>query len=357
MKHIIGLCVLCFLTIACTDPENETVIGYQLEYPAYFPQKNDIPVDNLMQEDKVELGRMLFYEKMLSADSSLSCGSCHQQQFAFSDSAQFSKGIEGRKGDRNSMAIVNSLFEKSFFWDGRANSLEEQALDPIKNPLEMDLSIEEAITRLKGSEKYQELFTKSFGESGITRDNLAKAIAQFERTLISGTSPYDLYKQGKGSLTEQERRGEQLFFTHPEPSVGLRGGNCGDCHSGPLTTNRLFSNNGLDIESIDFGLERVTGSAKDRGKFKIPTLRNIALSAPYMHDGRFGTLKEVLDHYNEHIQQTPNLDLLIIDATNEVNGTSLELTEQEKEDIIAFLHTLTDKEFIENPAFADPNKN
>ncbi len=342
---------------ACRNEEESTPSNeYTLDYPAYYPQKIEIPSNNAMDKNKVELGRMLFYEKMLSKDSSLSCGSCHHQEFAFSDNIVLSEGFDGKVGNRNTMAIVNMVFEKSFFWDGRAASLEEQALDPIENPVEMNLSLEKAIQRLQGSKLYQQKFEECFGANNINKENLAKAISQFERTLISSTSPYDLYKQGKGELTEQEKRGEILFFTHPDPVIGLRGGNCGDCHSGPLTTNRLFSNNGLESPIIDLGREDVTNNSLDKGKFKIPTLRNIELTAPYMHDGRFNTLEEVMEHYNEHIQQSPTLDNLITEASNEVNGNNLALTAQEKEDIIAFLKTLTDQNFIENPAFADPFK-
>lgn len=353
MNYLKWFC-MSMVIVSCVENDDTMPSNYKLEYPAYYPQKIDIPDDNQMNEQKIELGRMLFYEKMLSKDSSVSCASCHQQKFAFSDPKQFSEGVNQTLGTRNTMAIVNMVFENKFFWDGRSNSLEEQALGPIENPLEMNLSLDEAILRLKNSSLYQTEFKKCFGENAITKENLAKAISQFERTLISDQAPYDLYKQGKGNLTKQEKRGEKLFFTHPDPVYATRGGNCGDCHSGPLTTSRLFANNGLENPIIDIGLEEVTKNQNDKGRFKITTLRNIELTAPYMHDGRFQTLEEVLDHYNEHIQDSPTLDVQISNASNERDGKTLALTEEEKQDILAFLKTLTDKNFIENPKFSNP---
>lgn len=353
MNYLKWFC-MSIIFVACVENDDTVPSNYKLEYPVYYPQKIDIPDDNQMDEHTIELGRMLFYEKMLSKDSSASCASCHQQKYAFSDPEQFSKGVNQTSGTRNTMAIINMVFEKKFFWDGRSNSLEEQALDPITNPLEMNLSLEKVISRLTNSDLYQKEFEKCFGENSITKENLAKAISQFERTLISDQSPYDLYKQGKGNLTEQEKRGEKLFFTHPDPIYATRGGNCGDCHSGPLTTSRLFANNGLENPIIDIGLEQITNNPSDKGRFKIPTLRNIELTAPYMHDGRLETLEEVLNHYNEHIQNSPTLDVQIINASNEVGRKTLALSPQEKEDIIAFLKTLTDQNFIENTKFSNP---
>ncbi len=355
-----ALALLGTFLCACGDDDTPTkgAEAYDLKHPGYFGSKYNIPEDNPTTVEGVDLGRHLFYEPMLSLDSSVSCGSCHKQEFAFADDLAVAEGIDGQKGTRSTMALANLLWSKDFFWDGRAGSLEEQALMPIENPVEMNLSLDEAVSRLNGSEFYREKFKSAFGTEVVTKDLLAKAIAQFERSLISGESKYDLYKQGNYTMTDQERLGEQLFFTHPEPSIGLRGANCGDCHSGfLLQTNTFFSNNGLAGNSpTDIGREEVTNDASDRAKFKVVSLRNIALTAPYMHDGRFATLEEVLDHYNEHIQQSQTLDPLIIEASNKVNGTSLELTQEEKEAVIAFLKLLSDEEFISNPAFSDPFK-
>lgn len=346
--------LFALLMFGCKQDDPEPESNFSMNYPGYFNDPS-IPTDNQLTQARVDLGRMLFYEKILSSDSSVSCASCHKQENAFSDTRRLSVGVEGRRTRRHSMAIVNLAWQTHFFWDGRANSLEEQALKPIEDENEMNLPLEEAISRLQSSSRYPRLFENAYGSSTITTQNLAKAIASFERTLISANSKFDKYKQDQGTLTEQERLGEQLFFTHPEPQIGLRGGNCSDCHGGLLTTDNSLRNNGLDSTfTDDLGLEEVTRDSNDRGKFKTVTLRNIELTAPYMHDGRFATLEEVLDHYNDHISHLPNVDPLIIEASNEFRGDSLMLTEDEKAAIIAFLKTLTDENFINNDDFSDP---
>lgn len=313
-----------------------------------------IPSDNPMTVEGVELGRMLFYEKMLSGDNTMSCGSCHKQAFAFSDGLAVSKGIDGIAGHRSSMAIVNPLWDKNFFWDGRVVSLEEQALGPIENPIELHQRLPDAVAKLEASNLYPIRFEAAFGDPTITPDRIAKAIAQFERRLISINSKYDKWDRGEIQLTTEELRGFVLM-RHPEP--GLRGGNCSDCHKFNTMTDPEgdLRNNGVDMLVDDIGLEGVTLDANDKGKMKIPTLRNIALSPPYMHDGRFNTLEEVLDHYNEHtIRNHENVDDLIRSGYNNSIDSTLSLTEQEKSDIIAFLKTLTDEEFLTNPDFSDP---
>ena len=332
--------------------------SYTLEHPAYFGKAYIIPEDNPITNEGVELGRSLFYDSILSKDYSISCASCHHQKKAFSDTKVNSIGVEGRKTQRHSMTIINALWQNDFFWDGRSNSLEQQALEPIKNPDEMNLSIDKALDRLNNSEFYQNRFKKVFSTDIITGNHLAKALAQFERTLISGNSKYDQYKRGEYVFTSEEELGMNLFFTHPEPSINLRGGNCNDCHTGFLTHGNEFHNNGLDsFFPDDKGREEITGLSSDKGKFKTPTLRNIAASAPYMHDGRFSNLTEVLDHYNEHIKPSETLDLLITLGKNDNNSTSLGLTEKEKLAIIAFLETLTDEDFLTNSKFSNPFHN
>ncbi len=349
------------LSISCKkEPEESTNIpagttAYTLQHPAYFGKSYTIPSDNQMTNEAVDLGRHLFYDPILSKDKTVSCATCHQQKFGFSDPLALSVGVDGKTGTRHSMTIINSLWQDKFFWDGRTNSLEQQALEPIINPVEMNLPLNDAVLRLNGSAFYRNKFKTAYSTETITASLLANALAQFERTLISGNSKYDQYKRNEYTLTASEKRGLTLFYIHPEPSENLRGGNCGDCHSGFLTSDRGFHNNGLDVSFLnDQGLEEFTNLATDNGKFKTPTLRNIAVSAPYMHDGRFNNLEEVLDHYNEHIQPSATLDPLISLGSNETNGTSLALTAQEKKDIIAFLHLLTDDEFLNNPKFKSP---
>ncbi len=340
-----------------TEPRPQTVtIDYLLELKAPLSiAKYEIPADNPLTIEGVALGRELFYEKILSSDSSVSCGSCHIQAKGFSDPQKFSTGVDGKKSTRQSMSLSNLIFQKEFFWDGRASSLEIQALEPIKNPLEMNLSIAEAVNRLNKSEKYPSLFAKAFGTKEITSTLLAKAIAQFERTLVSQDSKYDKAKRKEYTPTALEKLGEDLFYNHPFPPE-TRGGNCGDCHTGFFQSQFLYHRNGIDSSFADVGRFSVTGIPDDRGKFKTPTLRNIELTAPYMHDGRFATLEEVLDHYNEHVNiNRTDIDLLMQDTNNDTSSSFLALTEEEKKAIIAFLKTLTDEKFINNKSFSDPN--
>ncbi|MDX5481942.1 MAG: cytochrome-c peroxidase [Hymenobacteraceae bacterium] len=316
-----------------------------------------IPADNQLTVEGVELGRHLFYDKRLSGNNTMSCASCHQQDKAFTDGKSLSFGINRLPTKRSSMSLANMLWFNKFNWDGSASSLEEQARGPIEDPLELHQSMTDAVKKLQETELYPPMFEKAFGSSTITEEKLLKALAQFQRTLISAGSRYDRYLQNKEMLTEDELEGMALFMTHPDPSTNTRGGNCGDCHGGTLLSLRTFHNNGLDVEFKDNGLGDVTGRETDKGKFKAPSLRNIALTAPYMHDGRFGTLEEVLDHYNEHMQySSPNLDPLITEASNMPNGRTLKLTEEEKRKIITFLHTLTDSTFINDKRFSDPFK-
>ena len=325
----------------------------------------EVPPGNPLTQEGVELGRMLFYETSLSRDSSISCASCHQQSRAFTDGHKVAVGIRGQKMDRNTMSLVNMLWATSHkFWDGRAANLEEQALIPIQNVKEMDLEISEMLRRLNNDPQYKAKFKAAFNTDEIKEEHVAKALAQFQRTLISQDSKYDKFLKGELQLSEQEQRGLQSFFTHPDPSVGLRGSNCGDCHRNFLTDGFRegldgFANNGLeDDEHLEDGLFTVTKNPMDKGKFKIPSLRNIALTAPYMHDGRFNTLEEVLAHYNDHIRMSATLDILIREASNEpreiTDSIALKLTKEEINDIIAFLKTLTDSTFITNEKYADP---
>jgi cytochrome c peroxidase len=327
---------------------------YALELPWYYSRKFTIPESNPLTKEGVQLGRMLFYEKRLSGNNTMSCNSCHQQKLAFTDGKAFSKGIAEKAGRRSSMSLVNLLWVPELFWDGRSRSLEEQALIPIEDPVELHQSLQKAVQKLQHTSFYPERFRLAFGSDIITAENIGRALAQFQRTLISSNSRYDQHLRGEYQLTPQERNGMNLFFTHPEAETGLRGANCGDCHGSHLTTLNTFHNNGLDVTPKDPGRKLVTQRQSDLGRFRAPTMRNIALTAPYMHDGRFTTLEEVLDHYNEHIQTSPTLDPLIIEASNEPNGRSLLLTEEEKKDVIAFLHLLTDSTFIQDKKFSNP---
>jgi cytochrome c peroxidase len=338
--------------------------AYILEnIPNYFGNYI-IPADNLLTYEGISLGRMLFYERQLSADNSISCASCHQQKLAFTDGLSVSVGVQGRKREVGSMSLSNLLWQQKFNWSGNATNLESQVLMPMQHPNEMNQPLPVTVAKLKNSSIYIAKFRQVFGNEEITEEKIAKALSQFLRTLVSKDSKFDKFQRGEVQLTESEQRGYALFGQHPFPEQKLRGGNCGDCHVGFLQAGSKiglggFHNNGLDEEAaLKEGLASVTQNTADRGKFKAPSLRNIALTAPYMHDGRFKTLAQVLDHYNEHIKTSSTLDPLILEASNNLfppkGEIKLGLTEQEKQDIIAFLQTLTDEKFISNKDFASP---
>ena len=290
--------------------------------------------DNTGITTKASLGKKIFSEKILSKDSTVSCASCHKPQFAFSDTTAFSIGIGGKLTKRNTPSVLNMKNRPYFFWDGRAASLEEQSLMPIQNPDEMGLPIEEAVSRLNKSSEYKMLFQKIFRQKPDAK-NLAAAFAAFEQTLETVNSKFDDWSNNMGKLTAQEERGRQLF-------VGDKA-KCFDCHRMEDFTTDEFKNIGLydEYKLNDAGLYNITKKESDKGKFKTPGLRNVAVTAPYMHNGMFKTLEEVLNYYNSpdwFIENSINRD----DAFK----TPLRLTPQEKKDIIAFLKTLTDKKYI-----------
>jgi cytochrome c peroxidase len=353
--------MLCLLLIVAglsaytyINPEIPTG-GYKLNYPANFGNRINVPADNPTTQQGVYLGRLLFYEKKLSATNTIFCGSCHQQSKAFTDGKALSIGINNQLATRNSMSLANLLWTRKFFWDGRANGLEEQAIFPLTNPHEMGQSIAVSIQKLSNTKLYPGLFKIVYGDSTITGERIVKAISQFERTLISANSRYDQYLSGSYKPTEDELKGMELFNRGPNPEKGIRGANCTHCHGGPKTYLELFHNNGLDSVSKDEGMAAFTGLVTDRGRFKVPTLRNIALTAPYMHDGRFKTLDEVIDHYSEHIKQSVSLSAFLQNESNETGGKSLKLLPKEKKQLIAFLNMLTDSTFITDKWFADPH--
>ena len=339
-----------FVIISCskdsenTDPPEGTFnpTPYDLIIPQGFPTMI-IPEDNPMTIEGVDLGRLLFYDPILSCDDSQSCADCHAPAFAFTDNGkQFSTGIDGEEGNRNSMAVINVGWMGRTFWDGRANGVEGQALGPVPNPIEMNLSWPEAMDKLNADDNYPDLFFNAFGIRKIDSLMVVKAIAQFERTLISSNSKWDKYLRGEVQITQAEAKGFEIFFTEK--------GDCFHCHSTILFTDNLFHNNGLDTEFSDKGLFDVSQDPNDIGKFKSPTLRNIELTAPYMHDGRFATLEDVLEFYSHDVQFSPTIDPLM----KKVEQGGIQLTDEEKENLIAFLKTLTDTTFVNNPDFADP---
>ena len=240
------------------------------------------------------------------------------------------------------MALVNLAWQKEFFWDGRAKSLRQQVLAPIQDAYEMNEKLESVVAKLAAGPDYPARFKRAFGDSGITSERLSLALEQFLLTLISQDSKFDRAARKLTQLTSQEQRGLQLFVTESDPARGLRGADCFHCHGGNLFSNHQFINNGLQERPGDLGRMEVTGLEADRGKFKVPSLRNVALTAPYMHDGRFATLEEVVEHYNGKLQRSPNLDPNLAKHPE----TGLGLTAEDKAALVAFLKTLTDEAFV-----------
>lgn len=285
--------------------------------------------------NKAGLGKLLFFDPILSASRTVSCATCHKPSFAFADTSAVSRGFKNRKGTRNTPTAMNVLLQTSFFWDGRAKTLEEQALAPIENPVEMNLPIEQALLRLQKDSKYNELFKKIFN-SEPTRENLAESIAAFERTLETSDSPFDAWKfsDDSNAISASAKRGFVLFNGK---------GKCVQCHFGADFTANEFRNIGLFNAKKwnDSGRMVVTGNKEDIGKFKTASLRNVAITAPYMHNGKFKTLKEVIQFYNDPSKIIPdavNRDSLLLKP--------LDLSKTEQKDIETFLISLTDKRFI-----------
>jgi cytochrome c peroxidase len=361
-----ALALICLTSCdRCQDPGcvgadcNPEATPYLLEIPPFFPPM-DIPADNLLTVEGVHLGHLLFWEKSLSEDGSISCGSCHLPEHGFSDPSPYSTGITGAQGIRNAMAIINIGWASSYFWDGRAATLEEQILEPVAHPDEMALPWPQAVARLQANSEapgYPQLFLEAFGTTTITAELTSKAIAQFLRTLISADSKFDQWRRGETTLSDDEFAGYEIFLREggdPETTPGGQfGGDCFHCHgeAGLQFSDYLFRNNGLDGSfGADAGRAGVTGMPLDSGRFKTPTLRNITLTAPYMHDGRFITLEEVLDHYNSGGVPSTTIDPFMKYTTG-----GLALNPVQKTQLLAFLETLTDTSFIAASQFQDPH--
>ncbi len=295
------------------------------------------------------LGRQLFHDPRLSINNSQSCASCHDQTHAFADPRRVSLGAEGHAGKRNAMPLFNLAWHSAFFWDGRAPTLRQQVLIPVQDKHEMNENPARVVTKLQADADCAQSFAAAFGSPGITPERLAMALEQFLLTLIAQDSRYDRAARKVAELSESEKRGLQLFVTEFDPKRGLRGADCFHCHGGTLFASQPFANNGLPLAVDDTGKMAVTGKEEDRGKFKVPSLRNIALTAPYMHDGRFTTLEEVMQHYSSGIQRSATLDANLAKHPE----TGIQLTEQEQADLVAFLKTLTDETLVSpSPATA-----
>jgi len=347
---------------------------YEFKLGATFPIP-DLPRDNPLTVERVELGRTLFFDPRVSINDQQSCADCHAREKAFTDGRRTARGAEGSFGPRNSMPLFNLAWKREFFWDGRAKSLREQVLQPIQNPIEMHQSLTNLVVKLKSrgnsrreealNEKsaggkrqaaigpsllmsaatnadYAALFTTAFGSPEITVEKISLALENYLLTLTSFDAKFDRVLRGVEKFTDEEQRGFELFSSEYDPRRGQLGADCFHCHGGPLFQSQAFANNGSDGALVDIGREKVSGKAADRGKFAVPSLRNIALTAPYMHDGRFRTLAEVVEHYATGVARSPTLDPNL--AKHPDGGVPLSAAD--KHALVAFLRTLTDERFL-----------
>ena len=348
MKYFTPLSFLfLFLLSSCLKEKNIELTNsptpYVLTIPSNFPPV-EIPDENPLTVEGVRLGRHLFWENRMSGDNSMSCASCHAPQYAFSDPSPSSIGINGDSSKRNSMVLQNLAWSNDFFWDGSVITLEEQILLPVMDSTEMDESWSNFLNEIKFDNLYRELFYDAFGTLEPDSIHAAKAIAQFLRTMISSNSKYDKVLRYEANFTPDENAGFSSFNS-------LTGGDCFHCHGGILGTDFSYKNNGLDEFPIDSGRGLVTLNPLDNFKFKVPSIRNIEYSAPYMHDGRFNTIDQVIDFYSTGIHaNSPNIDPLIEFASP--GGVQLNPTERLQ--LKAFLLTLSDSSFINNPDFSNP---
>ena len=340
--HIIIIFFVCF---SC---DNESVERYfatpsSLDIPKLFEDNilaPVIPIDNPQTVEGIALGKKLFFDPILSIDNTLACVDCHAPENAFTDSDKFSDGVDGIFGNRNSMPLFNLAwnYDEKFFWDGNTFSLEHQAFVPVTDPFEMKSNWADVESKLQQHAEYPSLFEKAFGSLNIDSSLVTKAIAQFERTLISANSKFDKFLLGELNLSPEELNGFNVFMDEAK-------GDCFHCHGSdknPLWTDNIFHNNGLDETFADLGLGAVTGDPADNGKFKSPSLRNLEFTAPYMHDGRFASLDDVINHYSQGLKNSSTIDPLMKKADQGGVG----LTDKDKADLKAFLLSLSDYDFI-----------
>ena len=383
IKNLLALAIL-FLVFGCTESEElekleeeiildnslfegilslpSSLLNYaNITYPQHYYNRMVTDIDNTPGNNQVTdagatLGRVLFYDKNLSANNTVACASCHLQVNSFTDPKKFSVGFEGGLTSRNSMGLSNSKYydNGAFFWDERASSLEEQTLMPIQDHIEMGLSLEELITKIQAEKYYNGLFVAAFDSEEVTSNNIALALSQFVRSMVSYQSKFDKGLTSVGwnnmnanfsNFSNLENLGKNLFMSGRT--------DCNRCHETVSFSGDRARNNGLDANTTDQGLGAVTGNSNDDGKFKTNSLRNIELTGPYMHDGRFETLEEVIEHYNSGIQDHPNLDDILTGRGND-NPVRMNLNQNEKNALVAFLKTLTDNEFIKDEKFSDP---
>ena len=340
-------------------PDNYRVLNLPAHLRVAVIQGQDnTPATNPVTDAGATLGRVLFYDKRLSANNTVACVSCHQPEHGFSDPAPLSTGFAGGLTGRNSMGLTSARYylRGSFFWDERAATLEEQVLQPIQNEVEMGMTLPALVTKLSAEDYYAELFTAAFGDSTVTSDRISRALAQFVRSIVSSNSKYDTgVPVNFTNFTAEEQLGRQVFLGQ----VG--NATCVACHgTDNFVPGNAVHNNGIENPSVDRGVGAITGNPADDGKFKVPSLRNIELTAPYMHDGRFATLEEVVEFYNSGVQPHPNLSAPLRNPPGGPGAGQprrLNLTTAQKAALVAFLKTLTDRTVTEDPRFADPFRN
>lgn len=333
--------LMVFIIVSCrkkSEIKPYTDDSWKFTKPSHFPNPDYNFENNSYTEAKFELGRFLFYDPILSLDSSISCASCHAQEHAFADhNIPLSQGVDGAFGIRNSPALSNLAWYPNFMWDGGINHIETFSVGPITNMLEMKETIPNVLIKLNDSEFYKNQFKNAFGTDNITDDLMLKSLAQFMAMIISDKSKYDEVLKGNTQFSTAEKNGYELFKS-----------NCASCHTEPLTTDFSYRNNGIDSEFTDEGRAHITLDPNDKGKFKVPSLRNVALTYPYMHDGRFFTLDDVINHYSSGV--------INVSTTDELVRSGFNFTTQEKKDLKAFLKTLTDYYLIGNPKFSPPSR-
>jgi len=358
--HLFPVFLLILLSFSSCNktnkPEPFEPTPYEIEIPYGFPTQLNIPEDNPMTVGGVELGRTLFYDGRLNGrshpDSMMSCATCHQQEHSFEigTSRPHPFGITGNPTHHAMLPMINLVWNPGYFgWNGGVGTIEEDVLGVISDPTEFDSSPEKVLGTIKSIPGYKELFVNAFASKEITIDKIAKALAQFVRTLISANSKFDKYMRGEVQLSPEELRGFVLFTTE-------EGADCFHCHGGfgnPLFTTNKFYNNGKDSVFTDpYDRYFVTGDPMDKGAYKATTLRNIEFTGPYMHDGRFETLEEVIDFYSHDLINTPQIDPLM----HHIANGGIQLTPNEKSNLIAFIKTLRDEEFLSNPNFSSPTE-
>ncbi|OED35791.1 cytochrome-c peroxidase [Flavobacteriaceae bacterium (ex Bugula neritina AB1)] len=348
MIKFIGSILIIFIGTACSSDKDTYVPVENPELDFIVPENFPDPVYDISlnppTEKGFELGKKLFYEGRLSSDGLISCGFCHIQDFAFTHHTHIvSHGVNGALGTRNAQPLHNLAFMKEFTWDGAVAHLDLQPIVPITAEVEMNETISGVLKKLEERPEYIKLFSEAFEDQKINAENMFRALSQFMTLMISANTKYDKIERNEGSVfTESEAAGFELFTS-----------NCASCHKGTLFTDQSYRNNGLvvDPEYNDVGRKRVTGLSQDMYKFKVPTLRNIELTFPYMHDGRFKTLNDVLDHYASGMVESETLDPIFRNPNNSDIG--IPLTEEEKEQIISFLKTLTDDDYINDSRFSE----